>query len=124
VSMAAGASTIRELLSADVLNALFDRGERLRQRLAAIAADSPPPLSVTGLGSMMAIHSVDGPVTSPDDLRSSDPHLKQLLFHELLERGIYMAPRGFIALSVAVTDDDCDVVVSAFEASLTAIAHQ
>ena len=124
VSMAAGASTIRELLSADVLNALFDRGERLRQRLATFAADSPLPLSVTGLGSMMAIHTVDGTVTSPADLRSSDPHLKQLLFHELLERGIYMAPRGFIALSVAVTDDDCEVVVSAFEASLTAIAHR
>ena len=123
VTMAAGAAALRELLSSSVLDALFARGERLRERIGAICATSPLSISVTGLGSMMAVHTVDGPVTAPHDLVGSDADLKQLLFHELLERGCYMAPRGFVALSAAITDDDCDHFVEAFAASVHAIAN-
>jgi glutamate-1-semialdehyde 2,1-aminomutase len=63
------------------------------------------PLCVTGWGSMMAIHSVRGPVGSPADLVDADPVLTELVFHELLHRGCYVAPRGFVALSLAIDDD-------------------
>jgi hypothetical protein len=86
VTMAAGAAAMRELLSADVLDALFRRGEELQRRLGEVFARSSLPLSVTGLGSLMSIHTVDGPVTSPRDLAATDPELKQLLFHELAAR--------------------------------------
>jgi glutamate-1-semialdehyde 2,1-aminomutase len=61
----------------------------------------------------MSIHTVDGPVTSPRDLAATDPELKQLLFHELVDRGCYLAARGYIALSAAITDADCDAFVIA-----------
>ena len=51
------------------------------------------------MGSLMNIHTVDGPVDVADDLAGADPVLKELLFHELLDRGIYLAPRGYIAMS-------------------------
>jgi glutamate-1-semialdehyde 2,1-aminomutase len=123
VTMAAGAAAMRELLSAEVLDGLFARGEELRRRLAAVFAESTLPLCVSGLGSMMNIHTVPGPVRSPADLASTDAELKQLLFHELLDRGCYLAARGFIALSVAITDDDCDRLVAATADALTTIEH-
>jgi Glutamate-1-semialdehyde aminotransferase len=121
VTMAAGAAAMRELLSADVLDALFRRGEDLQRRLGEEFAASSLPLCVTGLGSLMTIHTVRGPVSSPRDLAGSDPDLKQLLFHELVDRGIYLAARGYIALSTAITDDDCDAFVTAVTDSVAAI---
>ncbi len=122
VTMAAGAAALGELLTADVLDALFTRGESLMARLTAVFEASPLPLCVSGLGSLMTIHTVNGPVTSPDDLSDTDAVLKALLFHELLDRGIYLAPRGYVALSTAITDDDCDALVTAIAESVAAIA--
>ena len=122
VTMAAGAAALGELLTADVLDALFDRGESLQARLTEVLAASPLPLCVSGMGSLMTIHAVDGPVSSPHDLADADPVLKELLFHELLDRGIYLAPRGYMALSVAISDDDCDRMVAAVAESVAAIA--
>ena len=65
---------------------------------------------------------MDGPVTSPGDLADADPVLKELLFHELLERGIYLAPRGYMALSAAITDADCDALIRAMTESIATIA--
>ena len=61
---------------------------------------------------MVCLHPVTGPVTSPADLASADSGLRELLFLELLERGWYMALRGFMALSLEVSDDDVDGFVS------------
>jgi glutamate-1-semialdehyde 2,1-aminomutase len=69
----------------------------------------------------MTIHTVRGPVRSPDDLTAADPVLKELLFHELLERGIYLAPRGYIAMSAAISDADCDRFVSALVEAIAAV---
>jgi glutamate-1-semialdehyde 2,1-aminomutase len=55
---------------------------------------------VTGLGSMLAIHA-------------SDDRLMELLFHSVLAEGFYLARRGFIGLSMAVTDQQCDALVDA-----------
>jgi glutamate-1-semialdehyde 2,1-aminomutase len=121
VTMAAGAAALGELLTAEVLDALFARGESLQQRIAAVLAASSLPLCVCGLGSLMTIHGVAGPVTSPDDLHDADPVLKELLFHELVERGIYLAGRGYMALSAAISDADCDRLIDALTDAVTAI---
>ena len=122
VTMAAGAAATRELLTAEVLDGLYARGEHLRERISAVLDASGLPLSVTGMGSLMTIHSVRGPVRAPSDLHDADQHLKQVLLHELLHRGIYLAARGYMALSVAITDDDCDRFVTALGEATAAIA--
>jgi glutamate-1-semialdehyde 2,1-aminomutase len=113
VSMAGGVAALGEVLTAGALDDLFDRGERLRARVAEVLRASPQPMCVTGWGSMLTIHTVGGPVRHPGDLAATDQELKELLFHELLDRGIYVAPRGFVALSLAITDDDVDAFVDA-----------
>ncbi len=40
--------------------------------------------------------------TSP----SADPRWRELFFHDLLDAGFYLAPRGYLALTMDVTDDD------------------
>ena len=122
VTMAAGAAALGELLTASLLDALFERGESLRARISEVLAAAPLPLCVTGLGSLMTIHAVDGPVLGPNDLDGGDPLLKELLFHELIDRGIYLARRGYIALSTAITDDDCDRLIEALTDSVRHIA--
>jgi glutamate-1-semialdehyde 2,1-aminomutase len=79
---------------------------------------------VTGIGSLMTIHTVAGPVASPADLAGADPLLKELLFHALVDRGIYLAPRGYIALSTAISDADCDAFVERLAAAVESIASE
>ena len=95
VTMAAGAAALGELLSPQLLDDLYDRGEALRRRIADVLADSPLPMCVSGMGSLMTIHTVARPgAAHRPTSRDADPVLKELLFHELVERGIYLAPRG------------------------------
>lgn len=122
VTMAAGAAAVSELLDEATLDALFDRGERFRNAITDVLDSSPLPMCVSGYGSLLTIHAVSGPVTSPDDLDDDDAVLKQLVFHELVDRGCYLAPRGYMALSAAITDVDCDAFVAALADSLAAIA--
>jgi glutamate-1-semialdehyde 2,1-aminomutase len=121
VTMAGGVAALSEMLTADVLDALFGRGETLRERVANILESSELPLCATGMGSMFTIHSVAGPVRSPADLAGTDAVLKELLFHHLVDRGIFLAARGFVAMSLAITDDDCDRFVDALADAVTAI---
>jgi glutamate-1-semialdehyde 2,1-aminomutase len=75
-------------------------------------------LCVTGIGSLLTIHGVKGPVRSNADLAGQDQRIKELVFFDLLERGIYLARRGMAALSFEIDEHACDAFVTAFEQSL------
>jgi glutamate-1-semialdehyde 2,1-aminomutase len=111
VSMAAGVATLTEVLTPGALAATNDRGERLRVELNEAFVRHGLPMCVTGSGSLMNVHGSAGPIRSVDNLRGSDDRWKELLFFAALEAGFYIARRGFIALSIEVTDDDVDAFV-------------
>jgi glutamate-1-semialdehyde 2,1-aminomutase len=104
-TMAVGPA-VAELLDAEVLARLNDRGERLRCRLLEVLA--PIGFCATGIGSMMTVHPTAGPVTRWSDVAGVDPRWRRLLFLDLLTRGYYIAERGYLALSLAVTDEHVD----------------
>jgi glutamate-1-semialdehyde 2,1-aminomutase len=112
VSMAAGVATLTEVLVDDVLTATNRRGERLRAALDETFARHGLPMCVTGSGSLMNIHGTAGPVRSAADLRGADDRWKELLFFAALDAGFYIARRGFVALSIEITDDDVDAFVT------------
>ena len=116
LTMAAGVAGLEEVLTAARVIALNDRGDRLRAALNAVV--SPYGWSATGRGSMIGLHPVPGPVSSPADLACADDRLRELLFLDLLEQGWYVARRGFIALSLEITDGDVDAFVRAVEGCL------
>ncbi len=112
VSMAAGVATLTDVLTPAVLAATNARGERLRSELNSTFARHRVPMCVAGAGSLMNLHGTSGPVTSIDDLRLADDRWKELLFFDALDAGYYLARRGFIALSIEITDDDVDEVIA------------
>jgi glutamate-1-semialdehyde 2,1-aminomutase len=116
LSLAAGAAGMTEILTPQRLRELNDRGDRLRSSLAEVVA--PHGWVATGTGSMVGLHPVPGPVRCAADLDAADGRRRELLFLELLDRGWYMAPRGFIALSLEIGDDDVDGFVEAVDGVL------
>jgi glutamate-1-semialdehyde 2,1-aminomutase len=76
---------------------------------------------VTGYGSLFAVHWIkDEPKTARDTfgwfLKTGD---FQKLFHlEMLNRGIFSAPRSMYVLSTPMTEQVVDQVVEAFEGTL------
>ena len=96
---------------------LNDRGDRLRGQLSD--ALTPVGFCVTGTGSMMTIHPTPGPVEQMVRHRGRRPRWRRLLFHYLLARGYYVAERGYLALSLALTEQHLDGFVAAARAFAT-----
>lgn len=113
MSMAAGVAALSELLTPDVLMATHRRGERLRAGLDDVFVAAGLPMCVSGVGSLMNVHGTRGPVTSAADLTQADDRLKEAFFFAMLGSGIYIARRGFIALSIEITDQDVERVLEA-----------
>jgi len=103
LSMAAGYIGLTQVYPPEVAESHTAKGDQLREQLATSFRDADAPFGVTGVGSLLAIHPVATPVRSPDDLAASDPRLLEVLFLDLLELGYYLAPRGYMALSLALT---------------------
>jgi glutamate-1-semialdehyde 2,1-aminomutase len=107
-SMAAGVAALEQVLTADALRAVDVRGDRLRHALNEVFTGAGLEMVVTGLGSMMTIHGTGGPIRSGADLARADDRRKELFFFAALDAGFYVARRGFIALSLEITDADAD----------------
>ncbi len=115
-SMAAGYAGLTRVYPPEVAERHTASGDALRERLAGTFRSAGAPFCVTGVGSLLAIHATAAPVRTPADLAHADPGLQELLFLDLLERGYYLAPRGYLALSLAVTDAQLDGFVRAVAA--------
>lgn len=120
LTMAAGLAGLTQVLTAEALDALNARGDALRVRLNAMLQGQGVAMQFTGIGSLMQMQSLAGPIRSADDLAAGDDRARALVFFELLARGVFMARRGFMALSLPFGDAECDQFVRALEAVVTA----
>jgi glutamate-1-semialdehyde 2,1-aminomutase len=80
-------------------------------------------LKVTGIGSLLNTHPLAGDITTAEETAAADPRLRQLLYLDLLEEGYYTAGRGYMALSLVVSDEDCDGFCAAIERIVTKRRH-
>jgi len=122
LSMAAGLAGLRELWTPAAVEALNRRGERLRERCNALFDRHALALQCTGLGSLMTLHATDRPLRCYADLAGADPRVKDLIYFGLLERGVFMARRGFIALSLPFGDAELELFVAALDDVLSSYA--
>jgi len=113
MTMAAGYAGLTKLFTPEAAGALAERGEAMRARLNALCAKEGVAMQFTGVGSLMNAHFVSGEVRRVDDLAAVDGRMRQLLFFHLLSRGIYTSPRGFVVLSLPLSDADIDGYVAA-----------
>jgi glutamate-1-semialdehyde 2,1-aminomutase len=117
-SMAAGHAGLTRVYPPEVAERHTASGDRLRAELARTIRSAGAPFQVSGVGSLLCLHAVAAPVRSPDDLSPADPQLQELLFLDLLELGYYIAPRGYLALSLALSPDQLDGFVQALGKAL------
>ncbi len=120
MSMAGGLAGLTQVFTpaeAERINAL---GDSLRDRINALAKKAGSCLQATGVGSLINLHFSRKPIRTPADTHPSDPvadkalaDLHKLLHLELIERGYYMARRGFIALSLPTTEKDAEGFLAA-----------
>jgi glutamate-1-semialdehyde 2,1-aminomutase len=118
VTMSAGIAGLTQVLTADAIEAINARGDALRTRLNAVCRERRARLQFTGLGSLLSAHTAERPIRTPVDAAHGDANLKGLFFFDMLRRGVYMARRGFMALSLPIGDAEIDHLVGAVDGFL------
>lgn len=107
LTMAAGRVGMEKVFTPERAHELHDRGEKLRTELREVSEGSL--MKWTGLGSILNVTFTSTPVEEimcPEDFGEPLTGLGDLLHLYMLARGFYIARRGFIALSLALKDDD------------------
>ena len=117
-TMSAGCIVLSEVFTSDTAITLTARGEELRARIDDVLHHHKVPLTITGFGSMNAVHALGRPPQNGADLLERDPVLQEALFLSLLQRGVYTAPRGSVNLGLAITEWDIDHYLNALDDSL------
>lgn len=115
LTMAAGHAGMTQVFTPDAARTLNARGDALREKLNALCAARGAGLEFTGIGSLMTAHFSVKPVRTPEDADAGDQALKELFFFDMLERGLYLARRAMMALSLEIGDAECDAFAEAVE---------
>jgi glutamate-1-semialdehyde 2,1-aminomutase len=118
LTMSAGIAGLSRIYTPEVAEALNASGDALRERLNATCRAHGAAMQFTGLGSLMNLHGTDRPISQVDDVPASERIVKDLFFFHMLEHGFYLARRGFIVLSLPLSDADLERFHAAFEAFL------
>lgn len=114
LTMAAGRVGLEQVFTAERAEQLHARGEQLRRRLQEVTRGTL--LKVTGYGSILCFHFTQteaADIRSVDDLKDEDKTLAGVFHLFLLQRGFYIARRGFVALSLALEERDLHAFVDA-----------
>jgi len=122
LTMVAGAASLDALDRAAVerLNGL---GDRLRDGLTAVAAASPVPVSVTSCGSLLNLHAAAGVTTPAQAETAARSELARYLHLALIDRGVFIAHRGEMCASTAMTEETVDRAVAAVADALAEAAR-
>jgi glutamate-1-semialdehyde 2,1-aminomutase len=111
---------LTKLFTPAAVQALNARGDALRARLNALCHERGARFQFTGIGSLMSAHATDRLIRTPSDAARGDAAVKALFFFDMLNRGVYLARKGFIALSLAIGDAEIDHFVAAVASFLEA----
>lgn len=123
LTMTAGHAGLTEIFTAEACVALNERGEELRHAINDLCMGYQAAFQATGVGSMITLHPIAGSIVKPEDADRADKRLKRLLYLYLLDQGIYIAERGFMALSLVVSAVDRQRLLDALESFIKRYRH-
>ena len=123
LSMSAGIAGLGSVYTPAAAQALNQRGDAMREALNRLCGEHGVGLQFTGLGSLMNLQPTRAPIRNVADLQHTDARLRDLFFFHMAERGFYVARRGFIVLSLPLTDADVEGFVAAFRDFIAAYRH-
>jgi glutamate-1-semialdehyde 2,1-aminomutase len=115
LTMNAGYVGLTEIYTPERAGHLNRFGEGLRDRLNAAVRRRGIAMQFTGLGSMIGVHMTDAPIRNAADAAKGHAGLLDLFYFDLLARGIWIAKRGMMALSIALDEADADKLAAAVE---------
>ena len=115
LTMAAGLAGLEKVLTPEATVRLNESGDRLRARLQGAAERRGVAVRAMGLGSMICLHFQAGEIRRPADTEATPPAARKLFQLEMNLEGFYLSRRGFMSLSLPLTDEDHDDLVGAFE---------
>ena len=117
LTMAAGLATMSDYdrQAVDYVNYL---GDRFRLGLSEIIKNLGVRIRVNGVGSLYNTVFTDKPVVNYRDMASSHESLNQILFMLLLNKGVFIAPRGMFCMSTAMKPEDIDFGIRMTEEAL------
>jgi glutamate-1-semialdehyde 2,1-aminomutase len=115
LAVTAGLATLKELRARNVYKRLEERSAALEEGIGKEAKRAGIPLVQHRVGSMMTSFFASEPVVDWTSAKRSDTKRYGQFFHQMLERGIYLAPSQFEAafLSTAHTSADIENTIKA-----------
>ena len=123
LAMRAGIETIKLLAKPGLYETLESKAKRLADGMIGALAEWSVAGSVARVGSLLTPFFAEAPVRNYSDAKRSDTRRFAAFFHEMLRRGVFLAPSQFEALfvSAAHTDDDIRNTVDACRDSVAAV---
>ena len=119
----AGAAGLEKVFTPEVQAALNEKGIALRDALNGLGAKHGAPFQVTGLGSIMTMHFQREALRSIRDIQPRDERLRQLLHLYLIDKGFFTTRRGYMALSLLITEADCAALLDTIDDFLAHHGH-
>lgn len=106
LTMAAGYAALTRVFTPQHASHLNNLGDQLRRNLNSITRDRGYTMQFTGIGASMNVHMISGKIERPSDAAKGDMMLRDLFFFELISKGIYLARRGMINVSLVISKSD------------------
>ncbi|QEL22842.1 aspartate aminotransferase family protein [Bosea sp. F3-2] len=123
ITMSCGVAVLSELFDDRACAELNQRGDRLRKRINGLAAEHRVRMTASGLGSIMNIHFVDGPISDAWQAKRSSSDLRELLWLHMVQSGFWIAQRGMMSLSVLIEDEHVDGIAEAIRGFIQRYGH-
>jgi len=112
VAMAAGLAMLRLIQAPGFHDDLAARTVRLTDGLLAAAQEAGIPFSVTRVGAMFGLFFTNETVETYAQATAADVSRFNAFFHEMLERGVYLAPSAFEAGFVSSAHGDEEIAAT------------
>ena len=115
VAVACGLATLKEIQKPGFYDVLSAKTKRLTEGLTAAAKDAGVDFCARSLGGMMGLFFLPALPNGFSDVMKADATVFGKFFHEMLNRGVYLAPSIYEAgfMSAAHTDEDIDATIAA-----------
>ncbi|MGM0645350.1 MAG: glutamate-1-semialdehyde 2,1-aminomutase [Thermodesulfobacteriota bacterium] len=115
VAMAAGATTLRLLAKSDY-RALAESSRKFAEQMQSLLQEKGVPVTLNIVGSAFTLFFTPDPVNDFTGAKRQDADLFRTFYHQLLQKGIYIAPSGFECTFVSFAHEKVD-----FEETLEAV---
>jgi len=123
ITHAAGATAMTQIYTPEVAETFNAEGDAMRDALNGVIDKHGLPMTVTGLGTAMKIHTCTGPIRNEHDADRGSAMKDKLIYYDMLRRGQRMTWRNSMLLSLPLTAEDRQGFVDAFDAVLSERAH-